>query len=192
MYRHFIKRVIGFTLSLIAIIVLSPLLLIVMLAIKMDSSGPIFYLQPRVGRNMKVFNLYKFRTMTNVKRDPAKEQTYMDSPDITRVGYYLRRFKIDELPQLINVLLGDMAIIGPRPALPNLYEQYGEKAFFRVAVRPGLSGLSQIRGNIFLTWEERFVYDKEYVDNLSFLLDVSIVLKTFLIVIFGEEKFIKR
>ena len=192
MYKHFFKRVFDFILSLIALIILSPLLLIVIIAIKIDSKGPIFYFQTRVGRNMKEFNLYKFRTMTDKKRDPSKEQTYKDNPEITKVGYYLRRLKIDELPQLINVLVGDMALIGPRPALPSLYKDYGEKAAKRVRVRPGLSGLSQTRGNIFLTWEERFKYDNEYVDRMSFLLDVSIIIKTFLIVIFGEEKFIKR
>lgn len=192
MYNHFFKRVFDFILSLIALIILSPLLLIVIIAIKIDSKGPIFYFQTRVGRNMKEFNLYKFRTMTDKKRDPSKEQTYKDNPEITKVGYYLRRLKIDELPQLINVLVGDMALIGPRPALPSLYKDYGEKAAKRVRVRPGLSGLSQTRGNIFLTWEERFKYDNEYVDRMSFLLDVSIIIKTFLIVIFGEEKFIKR
>lgn len=192
MYNHFFKRVFDFILSLIALIILSPLLLIVIIAIKIDSKGPIFYFQTRVGRNMKEFNLYKFRTMTDKKRDPSKEQTYKDNSEITKVGYYLRRLKIDELPQLINVLVGDMALIGPRPALPSLYKDYGEKAAKRVRVRPGLSGLSQTRGNIFLTWEERFKYDNEYVDRMSFLLDVSIIIKTFLIVIFGEEKFIKR
>lgn len=192
MYKNFFKRVFDFFLSLLALIVLSPFLLIVIIAIKIDSSGPIFFLQPRMGRNMKLFQLYKFRTMTNVKRDPNKEQTYMDNPDITRVGHFLRRFKVDELPQLINVLKGDMAIIGPRPALPELYKNCSEECRKRLRVRPGLSGLSQIRGNIFLTWEERFVYDNEYIDRLSLPLDISIILKTFLIVIFGEEKFLKR
>lgn len=192
MYKNFFKRVFDFLLSLIAIIILSPLLIIAMIAIKIDSKGPVFYLQTRVGKNMKEFQLYKFRTMTDKERDPSKEQTFKDNAEITKVGYILRRLKIDELPQLINILVGDMAIIGPRPALPSLYQHYGEKAAKRIQVRPGLSGLSQTRGNIFLTWEERFKYDNEYVDRMSFLLDVGIIIKTFLIVIFGEEKFIKR
>lgn len=192
MYKNCLKRVIDFVLSLFAIIALSPLLLLVIIAIKLDSKGPVFFLQPRMGRNQKLFSLYKFRTMTDKKRDPTKEQTYMDNPEITFVGRFLRRCKIDELPQLINVLKGDMAVIGPRPALPELYEQYGEVALKRLRVRPGLSGLSQTRGNIFLTWEKRFEYDNEYIDNLSFWLDIKIVLKTFLIIVFGEDKFIKQ
>ena len=192
MYKLFLKRVLGFLLSLIALVLLSPLFLIVVFLIKIDSKGPVFYLQTRVGRNMNKFSLYKFRTMTNKKRDPSKEQTFKDNPEITRIGYYLRRFKIDELPQLINILKGDMSIVGPRPALPELYEQYGEQAKVRLAVRPGLTGLSQINGNIYLTWEERFVYDGKYIDSLSFWEDVRIIAKTVLIVLFGEEKFLRK
>jgi lipopolysaccharide/colanic/teichoic acid biosynthesis glycosyltransferase len=192
MYKNCLKRVLDFVISLFAIIVLSPFLLVVIIAIKIDSKGPVFFLQPRMGRNHRAFSLYKFRTMTDKKRDPMKEQTYMDNPEITHVGHFLRRCKIDELPQLINVLKGDMALIGPRPALPELYDQFGEEAQKRLRVRPGLSGLSQTRGNIFLTWEKRFEYDNEYIDNLSFWVDVKIVMKTFLIIIWGEEKFIRK
>ena len=192
MYKKYFKRVIDIILSLLAIIVLSPFLLLVIIAIKIDSKGPVFFLQPRIGKNQKLFSLYKFRTMTDKQRDPTKEQTYMDNPEITLVGRFLRRCKIDELPQLFNVLKGDMSIIGPRPALPELYEQYGDLALKRLRVRPGLSGLSQTRGNIYLTWEKRFEYDNKYIDDLSFWLDIKIVMKTFLIIIFGEEKFINQ
>ncbi len=191
MYKHFFKRLFDFALSTLALLVLLPLLIVVIILIKLTSSGPIFYTQERVGKNGKLFNLLKFRSMTNVRRDPTKAQTYKDDPEITPVGYYLRRFKIDELPQLFNVLKGDMAIIGPRPALSALYEQYGEKARSRLRVRPGLSGLSQISGNIYIPWEKRFEYDNEYIDNLSIGLDISIILKTFAIVLLGEEKFVK-
>lgn len=130
--------------------------------------------------------------MTNVKRDPTKAQTYKDDPEITKVGYYLRRFKIDELPQLFNIFKGDMAIIGPRPALPSLYDTYGDKAKGRLRVRPGLSGLSQIRGNIYLSWEKRFEYDNEYIEKMSLPFDIGIIIKTIAIIVFGEEKFIKQ
>lgn len=192
MYKNCFKRVIDFCLSGFALLCLSPLFIIVIILIKIESEGPIFYLQERVGKGGKIFNVYKFRSMTNKQRDPTKEQTFMDNPEITKVGKVIRRLKIDELPQLINVFNGDMAVIGPRPALPATYEKYGDVAKARLSVRPGLSGLSQIRGNIFLPWEKRFEYDKEYIDHISFTYDIGIIIKTFAIVALGEEKFIKK
>lgn len=191
MYKKFFKRFFDIIISGLALLCLSPLFLIIIIFIKMESEGPVFYLQERVGKKGKPFNIYKFRSMTNKQRDPSKEQTFMDNPEITRIGKFIRRTKIDELPQLINVLIGDMAIIGPRPALLSTYEEYGDIAKGRLAVRPGLSGLSQIRGNIFLTWEQRFIYDQEYIEKMSFIFDFYIILKTFAIVVRGEEKFVK-
>lgn len=191
MYAHFFKRFFDFCLASIALLILSPFFLIIIILIKADSKGPVFYFQERVGRNGRIFSLYKFRTMTDKKRDPNIEQTFQDNPEITKIGYYLRRFKIDELPQLINVFNGDMAIIGPRPALPSTYEEYGEIAKGRLRARPGLSGLSQIRGNIFLSWEKRFEYDNEYIDKMSLLYDLGIIIKTFAIIVMGEDKFVK-
>lgn len=192
MYKHFIKRLFDIVLSSVVIIIILPFMLIIALIIPIDSKGPIFFLQTRVGKNGCIFQLYKLRTMTNVKRDPSKKQTYSGDPDITRFGGFLRRFKIDELPQILNVFLGDMSLVGPRPALASLYSKYGDIAQYRLSVAPGMTGLSQVNGNIFLSWEERFQMDKKYIDHLSFSLDASIILKTLLIIICGEQKYIKK
>ena len=191
MYLKF-KRLFDFFISFAILLVLFPLFIIVAVLIKLDSKGPIFYLQSRVGENGRVFRIYKLRTMTNKERDPNVKQTYLQDPDITRIGGLLRRFKIDELPQIWNVFIGDMSLVGPRPALPSLYEKFGEIAKKRCEVRPGMTGWAQVNGNIYLPWEERLCLDREYVDRMSFMLDLRILVKTVAIVLFGEEKYIKK
>lgn len=185
------KRLFDFILSLLSLLILSPLLLISGLLVSLTSKGPVFFKQGRLGKNGNVFKLYKFRTMTHKKRE-SKEQVFGSNPEVTFVGKFLRRLKIDELPQLINVLKGDMSFVGPRPCLPELKEEFDENGKLRLKVRPGLSGLAQINGNIYLSWPERWKYDAEYVMHQSFILDLKIIFKTFLIVIFGEDKFIKK
>lgn len=191
MYLKF-KRLFDFFISFAILLLLFPLFIIVAVLIKLDSKGPIFYLQSRVGENGCVFRIYKLRTMTNKERDPNVKQTYLQDPDITRIGGLLRRFKIDELPQIWNVFIGDMSLVGPRPALPSLYEKFGEIAKKRCEVRPGMTGWAQVNGNIYLPWEERLCLDREYVDRMSFMLDLRILVKTVAIVLFGEEKYIKK
>ena len=191
MYLKF-KRLFDFFISFAILLLLFPLFIIVAVLIKLDSKGPIFYLQSRVGENGRVFRIYKLRTMTNKERDPNVKQTYLQDPDITRIGGLLRRFKIDELPQIWNVFIGDMSLVGPRPALPSLYEKFGEIAKKRCGVRPGMTGWAQVNGNIYLPWEERLCLDREYVDRMSFMLDLRILVKTVAIVLFGEEKYIKK
>ena len=191
MYLKF-KRLFDFFISFAILLLLFPLFIIVAVLIKLDSKGPIFYLQSRVGENGRVFRIYKLRTMTNKERDPNVKQTYLQDPDITRTGGLLRRFKIDELPQIWNVFIGDMSLVGPRPALPSLYEKFGEIAKKRCEVRPGMTGWAQVNGNIYLPWEERLCLDREYVDRMSFMLDLRILVKTVAIVLFGEEKYIKK
>ena len=191
MYLKF-KRLFDFFISFAILLLLFPLFIIVAVLIKLDSKGPIFYLQSRVGENGRVFRIYKLRTMTNKERDPNVKQTYLQDPDITRIGGLLRRFKIDELPQIWNVFIGDMSLVGPRPALPSLYEKFGEIAKERCEVRPGMTGWAQVNGNIYLPWEERLCLDREYVDRMSFMLDLRILVKTVAIVLFGEEKYIKK
>ena len=191
MYLKF-KRLFDFFISFAILLLLFPLFIIVAVLIKLDSKGPIFYLQSRVGENGRVFRIYKLRTMTNKERDPNVKQTYLQDPDITRIGGLLRRFKIDELPQILNVFIGDMSLVGPRPALPSLYEKFGEIAKKRCEVRPGMTGWAQVNGNIYLPWEERLCLDREYVDRMSFMLDLRILVKTVAIVLFGEEKYIKK
>lgn len=191
MYLKF-KRLFDFFISFAILLLLFPLFIIVAVLIKLDSKGPIFYLQSRVGENGRVFRIYKLRTMTNKERDPNVKQTYLQDLDITRIGGLLRRFKIDELPQIWNVFIGDMSLVGPRPALPSLYEKFGEIAKKRCEVRPGMTGWAQVNGNIYLPWEERLCLDREYVDRMSFMLDLRILVKTVAIVLFGEEKYIKK
>lgn len=191
MYLKF-KRLFDFFISFAILLLLFPLFIIVAVLIKLDSKGPIFYLQSRVGENGRVFRIYKLRTMTNKEREPNVKQTYLQDPDITRIGGLLRRFKIDELPQIWNVFIGDMSLVGPRPALPSLYEKFGEIAKKRCEVRPGMTGWAQVNGNIYLPWEERLCLDREYVDRMSFMLDLRILVKTVAIVLFGEEKYIKK
>lgn len=191
MYLKF-KRLFDFFISFAILLLLFPLFIIVAVLIKLDSKGPIFYLQSRVGENGRVLRIYKLRTMTNKERDPNVKQTYLQDPDITRIGGLLRRFKIDELPQIWNVFIGDMSLVGPRPALPSLYEKFGEIAKKRCEVRPGMTGWAQVNGNIYLPWEERLCLDREYVDRMSFMLDLRILVKTVAIVLFGEEKYIKK
>ena len=191
MYLKF-KRLFDFLISFAILLLLFPLFIIVAVLIKLDSKGPIFYLQSRVGENGRVFRIYKLRTMTNKEIDPNVKQTYLQDPDVTRIGGLLRRFKIDELPQIWNVFIGDMSLVGPRPALPSLYEKFGEIAKKRCEVRPGMTGWAQVNGNIYLPWEERLCLDREYVDRMSFMLDLRILVKTVAIVLFGEEKYIKK
>ncbi len=165
-------------------------MLVAMLAIIIVEGRPIFFRQTRVGYKLREFELLKFRTMVvNNKRDFSQEP---NAVEITLIGSILRRLKIDELPQLINVLGGDMSLVGPRPPLPALLKDMNGIQKRRFEVHPGLTGLAQVNGNIHISWLERFEYDVYYVDNMSFLLDVKIILKTMLVVIFGEGKFKKK
>ena len=191
---YYIKSVMDFILALIALIILLPLLLIVAILIKLDSKGPVFYTQLRPGKNQKVFKVYKFRTMVQGadKYQKVGVEVRKDDNRITSLGRFLRRFKIDELPQLINILKGDMSIVGPRPSLPEYLEQYEKWELDRFLVRPGLTGLAQINGNIYLNRKEKSAYDIRYVKEMSFFLDIKIIIKTVLIVLFGEDKFVNK
>jgi undecaprenyl phosphate N,N'-diacetylbacillosamine 1-phosphate transferase len=189
MYRKYFKHLIDVSAAFIGLVLISPLLVICAILIKTTSQGSIFFRQERLGKNKKVFKIYKFRTMTNKKR--VIEQTYKNDAEITKVGFYLRRFKIDEMPQILNILTGDMALIGPRPCLLDVMEKFGLDDY-RFKVKPGLSSIAGVNGSIYLTWEEKWWYDKFYVENLSFVLDLKVFLKTFLVIIAGEEKFLKK
>ena len=191
MYKSFIKRIIDIIISLFAILILSPLLILVAIIIWVSSKGGVFYKQVRLGFQGKTFTLYKFRSMYVDNTVSASQQVYQNNAQVTLIGKFIRRFKIDELPQLINVLYGDMSIVGPRPSLPSLMNEFNETAHYRLKVRPGLTGLAQVNGNIYLTWEQRWEYDKRYVETLSFLNDMTIIFKTILIVLLGENKFKK-
>jgi undecaprenyl phosphate N,N'-diacetylbacillosamine 1-phosphate transferase len=187
MLKRFIDIVIGF----FTLCFFCPLFFIVVFLLKLETQGPIFYSQTRLGKNGHTFNLLKFRSMTNDKRDESIQITTTNS-QVTKVGKVIRRLKIDELPQLINVLLGDMSIVGPRPCLPDLQDSFNDDGKVRLLVRPGLTGIAQISGNIYLSWEERWEYDRQYVENQSLLLDIKIIFKTFLIVFLGEKWGLKK
>lgn len=175
LYKDGMKRIIDFLLSLIGIIVLSPVLLLLCLAIKIDSKGPIIFKQKRVGKNKTHFNIYKFRTM---KIDTPKEMPthLLEDPDfyITKVGKFLRKTSLDELPQLFNIIKGDMAVIGPRPALWNQYDLIEERDKYGANnIRPGLTGLAQISGRDELEIPIKAKLDGKYTDNISLMMDIK-------------------
>lgn len=176
MYAKYLKRVIDFTLSLIAIVVLSPILLILVIVTAVAMKGNPFFTQLRPGKDEKIFKLIKFRTMTN-ERDENGE-LLPDDVRLNKFGKFLRSTSLDELPELLNILKGDMSIIGPRPLLVKYLPLYNEEQRRRHSVRPGLTGNAQANGRNALSWEDKFKLDIEYVDNLSFAFDVKIILDT--------------
>jgi undecaprenyl phosphate N,N'-diacetylbacillosamine 1-phosphate transferase len=192
MYSGFFKRIFDFLFSLMVLLALFFPLLVIIILIKAGSKGPLFFSQVRVGKGLKTFRVYKFRTMTHEKREVGTTPIIGKAEGVTKIGYYLRRFKIDELPQLLNILNGDMSIVGPRPSVPEQLANMTDAEKMRYSVRPGLTGLAQINGNIHLQWKERFVYDLKYVKNITFLNDLKIVFRTVFIVLFGEEKYLNK
>lgn len=185
------KRILDIIIAISVIILLFPFFVIIYIFVKIDSPGDFFFFQERLGYNSNIFRIYKIRTMFDKERISDREILKHDL-EVTKVGYYLRRYKIDELPQIINVLKGDMSFVGPRPCLPHQQTDFNEDGKFRLNVRPGLTGLAQVNGNIYLSWEQRWKYDRNYVDNQTFSMDFKIVLKTIFIIIYGEIKFIKK
>ncbi|WP_418637381.1 sugar transferase [Winogradskyella sp.] len=180
-----------FLISLLVLLILIPFFIVIFVLVKTDSKGSFFFLQSRLGKDGRVFKVFKIRTMTDVPRI-TNQEIFSGNSEVTKVGSILRRLKIDELPQVINILIGDMSFVGPRPCLPELQNKFNEDGVKRLNVRPGLTGLAQTNGNIYLSWEQRWKYDGYYVENLSLFLDVKIFIKTFLIVFIGEEKFLKK
>jgi undecaprenyl phosphate N,N'-diacetylbacillosamine 1-phosphate transferase len=176
MYRRYIKRPMDFILSLCALIVLSPVLLIVAVLVRVKLGSPVIFKQRRPGLNEKIFTLYKFRTMTDERDDNG--ELLPDEVRLTEFGKFLRSTSLDELPELWNIVLGDMAVVGPRPLLVQYLPLYNDRQKRRHEVRPGLSGLAQISGRNAISWEEKFNLDVEYVDNISFIGDWVIILKT--------------
>lgn len=176
MYAKYWKRVIDFVLSLCALIVLSPLLFILAFVGAMKMKGNPFFTQIRPGKDEKLFKLIKFRTMTNERDKDGK--LLPDDKRLTKYGKFLRSTSLDELPELINIVRGDMAIVGPRPLVVQYLSYYTEKERRRHWVRPGLTGLAQVKGRNSLTWEERFIYDNEYIENISLFLDIKIIFNT--------------
>lgn len=176
MYKKYFKRILDIILSLSALFVLSPVFLALIVIGMIKMKGNPFFVQERVGKNEKVFKLIKFRSMTCQKDKNGK--LLPDNMRLTKYGRFIRSTSIDEIPELINILLGDMSVIGPRPLLVSYLPWYTEKEKCRHNVRPGLSGLAQVNGRNYLGWDQRLAYDIKYVENITFLGDVKIILKT--------------
>ena len=176
MYKNCIKRLLDILLSLIGIILLSWLYLILFILVRVKLGSPVFFKQQRPGKNEKIFTLYKFRTMTDARDENGN--LLPDEVRLTAFGKMLRSTSLDELPELFNILKGDMSLIGPRPLLVKYLPLYNEEQKHRHDVRPGLTGLAQVNGRNTISWEKKFEYDVEYVRNLSFLLDCRILLQT--------------
>ncbi|MDD7094716.1 MAG: sugar transferase [Bacteroidales bacterium] len=178
MYRDFFKRGIDFLIALVALVCISPVLAVVTVGLHFANKGAgAFFLQERPGLHGKIFKIIKYKTMTD-ERD-AEGNLLPDKDRITAVGKFVRKTSIDELPQLINVLKGDMALIGPRPLLPEYLPYYTERERLRHTVRPGISGWAQVNGRNHVLWEERFEYDAYYAEHLSFAMDIRIIIMTF-------------
>jgi len=189
-YTRYGKRILDLAVVLPAIVGLSPWLLFAGLLVRWGSPGPILFAQKRLGRNGRLFTLYKFRTMTHKPRIPTGEVWPADA-EVTAAGRLLRRLKMDELPQLFSVLKGEMSLVGPRPGLPGSAAPEGPAAL-RLLVPPGLTGLAQVNGNIHLSWPERYRYDAEYVGRVSFAFDLGIIFKTLAVLALGEGRFVRR
>lgn len=176
MYKKYIKRCLDFIVSLTAFIVLWPLLLILWIIVRIKMGSPALFTQLRPGLNEKIFKIYKFRTMTDEKDEQG--ELLADEKRLTAFGLFLRRTSLDELPQLINVIKGDLAIIGPRPLLIQYLPLYSESQRKRHDVRPGFTGYAQVNGRNAISWSEKFTLDVWYSENISFMLDLKIFLKT--------------
>ncbi|MEC9485498.1 MAG: sugar transferase [Candidatus Izemoplasma sp.] len=183
-YEKYFKRAFDFIISLTALIVLSPLLLIVAVFIRVRLGSPIIFKQKRPGLNERIFTIYKFRTMTDKRDDQGS--LLPDGDRLTKFGKFLRSTSIDELPGLINIIKGDMSIVGPRPLLVEYLELYNSEQSKRHEVRPGLSGYAQINGRNALSWEDKFRLDVVYINNVTLRHDIGIILKTIIKVLRRE------
>lgn len=197
MYRNAIKRLMDFSVSAFAMPILVPLIAAVAIGIKLDDGGPIFHRGERMGKDGRIFRMFKFRSMKVNSPDlrNADGSTFNGDTDplVTRIGKILRKTSIDEIPQLINVLLGDMSLIGPRPSLTTTpYSQYNDIRKKRVSVRPGVTGYSQAYFRNSITQEEKFKYDCDYVDNITFTGDVKILKRTILSVLKRDNIYVKQ
>lgn len=176
MYRKFLKRWIDFILSFVAIVILSPIFLIISILVRGKLGKPVIFKQKRPGKNEKIFEMYKFRTMIDAK--DAKGNLLSDEERLTSFGRKLRSTSLDELPELINILKGDMSIVGPRPLLIKYLPLYNKKQRKRHRVRPGITGLAQVHGRNAISWEKKFEWDVKYVENITFMGDLKILMKT--------------
>lgn len=176
MYKSLFKRILDFIASFIGLLVLSPVFIIITIGLFFANQGKPFFFQKRPGKNGKIFNIIKFKTMTD-KRDPSGK-LLSDELRLTKIGAFVRKTSLDEIPQLINVLKGEMSLIGPRPLLPEYLNLYNDFQRRRNDVKPGITGWAQVNGRNTISWEQKFEYDVWYVDHLNLLLDIKILLLT--------------
>jgi undecaprenyl phosphate N,N'-diacetylbacillosamine 1-phosphate transferase len=176
MYQKYFKRPLDFIMALVGLIILSPLLLVIAILVRIKLGSPVIFKQPRPGLNGEIFTMYKFRTMTDEKDEDGK--LLPDTVRLTKFGRFLRNSSLDELPELFNILRGDMSLVGPRPLLVKYLPLYDKEQMRRHDVRPGLTGYSQVYGRNALAWEERFRLDVYYTKNITFRGDLEIILKT--------------
>ena len=178
MYNPYVKRLIDLGISIISLIILSPVILTLILLLVISNSGKPFFLQQRPGKNGKLFKIIKFKTMRDLK---AGDNINVHSTSrVTKIGAFIRKYSLDEIMQLVNVLKGDMSIVGPRPLLPEYLPLYNEEQQKRHYVRPGITGWAQVKGRNAISWSEKFEYDIWYYNNISLKLDIIIILQTFL------------
>ena len=178
MYKHFFKRFLDFSLSFIGLVVVSPLLLVVWLLLLVANGGAgAFFFQERPGKDEKIFRVVKFKTMND--RKDASGNLLPDAQRLTKVGKFVRSTSLDEIPQLLNVIKGDMSLIGPRPLLVQYLPLYDETQSRRHEVRPGITGWAQVNGRNAISWEQKFAFDVWYVDHMSLVLDIKIIARTF-------------
>ena len=184
MYKNFIKPAIDFVLALVGFLFLSPVFVLVTIGLFFANDGKPFFFQLRPGKDGKIFKIIKFKTMTDKKDENGN--LLPDADRLTKIGSFVRKTSLDEIPQLLNVIKGDMSLVGPRPLLPQDLELYNDFQRRRNEVKPGITGWAQVNGRNSISWEKKFEYDVWYVDNVSFLLDIKILIMTVLKVVKSE------
>ncbi len=184
MYKNFIKPAIDFVLAFVGFLFLSPVFVLVTIGLFFANDGKPFFFQLRPGKNGKIFKIIKFKTMTDKKDENGN--LLPDADRLTKIGSFVRKTSLDEIPQLLNVIKGDMSLVGPRPLLPKYLELYNDFQRRRNEVKPGITGWAQVNGRNSISWEKKFEYDVWYVDNVSFLLDIKILIMTVLKVVKSE------
>lgn len=191
--QKIVKRLIDILLSIIVLIAFWPIWFIVAIMIKITSKGNIFFIQERPGQYKKIFKIYKFRTMKpNSEKMIKGKEVLNDDERVTYIGKFLRRTKIDEIPQVINVIKGEMSLVGPRPERISSLVDYDEQIAKRLNMKPGMTGLAQVSGNIHLSLADRYRYDVYYVENYSLWLDIKIIIRTIGVVLFGEDRYLDK
>jgi len=189
-FQLLVKRLVDIIFSISVLLIFLPIWLLVAILIKLTSKGPVFFLQDRPGKNKEIFKVYKFRTMKPGSEAMLKGKEVLSDDDrVTTLGKILRRTKMDEIPQVLNIIKGDMSLVGPRPERIASLEDYDDEISKRLNIRPGITGLAQVSGNIYINLIDRYRYDLYYVEHYSFFLDIKIIIRTFLVVMLGEDRF---